>query len=112
MLVLRSEDGRHDGGGVVMMRMMMMMVGTYISHTLKNIFTDNIFILGQETPADEKLPLEVLSKFNGKTREVYNLQHIKKITKLLNSGLDKNHCKSTKCSGCSRKENYRFGKLH
>ena len=23
-----------------------------------------------ETPADEKLPLEVLSKFNGKTREV------------------------------------------
>lgn len=24
---------------------------------------------GQETPADEKLPLEVLSKFNGKTRE-------------------------------------------
>ena len=31
---------------------------------------NRIDISGQETPADEKLPLEVLSKFNGKTREV------------------------------------------
>ena len=31
----------------------------------------NIVIFSDaETPADEKLPLEVLSKFNGKTREV------------------------------------------
>ena len=46
-----------------------------------------------ETPADEKLPLEVLSKFNGKTREVTMLftdsvshhmsQHCQDLIKLL-----------------------------
>ena len=34
------------------------------------LITLTIDIVDPKTPADEKLPLEVLSKFNGKTREV------------------------------------------
>ena len=59
-----DEDDNDDGRNL------------YLPYSQKYLYWQH-FSLGQETPADEKLPLEVLSKFNGKTREVYNLQHIK-----------------------------------